>query len=167
MEKVAVVPGRFEKVELGQDFTVIVDYAHTPDGLENVLSTARQFCSGNLITVFGCGGDRDRTKRPLMGNIALKYSDYAIITNDNPRTESPFRIEADILSGIDNNIYRGRYETILDRAEAIKVAIYRARVEDVVLIAGKGHETYQIFADKTIDFDDREIARCYLLKRLE
>ncbi len=165
LESVTGVPGRFEKVDLGQDFTVIVDYAHTPDGLENVLSTARRFCQGNLITVFGCGGDRDRSKRSLMGNIALKYSDYAIITNDNPRTESPFRIKADILSGIDHNSYRGKYETILDREEAIKAAINRARATDVVLIAGKGHETYQIFDDKTIDFDDREMARRYLLKR--
>ncbi len=101
-----------------------------------------------------------------MGNIALIHSDYTIITNDNPRTESPSRIEADILSGIDNNIYRGKYEIILDREEAIKAAIYRARAADVVLIAGKGHETYQIFADKTIDFDDRERARYYIREKL-
>ncbi len=166
LEEVSGVPGRFEKIEAGQDFTVIVDYAHTPDGLENVLSTAERFCQGNLITVFGCGGDRDRSKRPLMGSIALRYSDYAIITNDNPRTESLFRIEADILSGIDHNIYRGKYEVIPDRAEAIKTAIYRARAEDVVLIAGKGHETYQIFADKIIDFDDRKMARYYIKQKL-
>ncbi len=167
LEEVVGIPGRFEKVDIGQDFGVIVDYAHTPDGLENILSTVREFCPRDLITVFGCGGDRDRTKRSPMGKIALKYSDFAIITNDNPRTESPAQILEDVLKGIDKDKDKDRFEICLDREEAIKSAINRAKQGDVVVIAGKGHETYQIFADKTIDFDDREIARPFIKEKME
>lgn len=164
LEKVAGIPGRLEKVEAGQNFTVLVDYAHTPDGLENVLSTVRQFCPGRLITVFGCGGERDRSKRPLMGAIALKYSDFAIITNDNPRGEPEKQILQDIMTGIQQHA-PGEYTVLLDREEAIKAAIHRAREGDMVVIAGKGHETYQVFSDRTMDFDDREVARRYLRER--
>jgi UDP-N-acetylmuramoyl-L-alanyl-D-glutamate--2,6-diaminopimelate ligase len=165
LEKVEGIPGRLEKVDVGQDFTVLVDYAHTPDGLENVLSTVRQFCPGRLITVFGCGGERDRSKRPLMGAIALKYSHYAIITNDNPRGEPVGRILDDILAGIRDDD-QGRYTILLDREEAIRAAIGRARAGDMVVLAGKGHETYQVFHDRTIDFDDREAARRCLREKL-
>lgn len=161
LEKVEGIPGRLEKVDLGQDFGLLVDYAHTPDGLENLLSTVREFCPGRLIAVFGCGGERDRSKRPLMGAIALKYSHHAIITNDNPRGEPEDQILTDILKGITKED-EGRYSIILDREGAIRAAIGRARPGDMVVIAGKGHETYQIFKDRTIDFDDREMARKYL-----
>ncbi len=167
LERFPGLPGRFEKIEAGQDFTVIIDYAHNPDGLENTLAAARRLCQGNLITVFGCSGDREGKTRSHIGSIAMKYSDYAVITNDNPLSEEPDKILADILAGIDNTIFQGKYDTIPDRAEAIKAAIYRAKAADVVLIAGKGHETSQVFAGRTIDFDDREIARRYLLKRQE
>ncbi len=158
LEKVEGIPGRLEKVDEGQSFTVLVDYAHTPDGLENVLSTVRQFCPGRLITVFGCGGERDRSKRPLMGAIVLKYSDFAVITNDNPRGEPVEQILEDILAGI-GDASPGAYTVLLDREEAIGAALGRAGEGDLVLIAGKGHETYQVFHDGTIDFDDREVAR--------
>lgn len=147
------VPGRFEVVDKGQDYTVIIDYAHTPDGLENVLNTIRGFCKGRIITVFGCGGDRDITKRPKMGRVSSKLSDYTIITSDNPRSESPDKIIDDIEKGmVDKN-----YERIVDRKKAIKRAVEIARRDDVILIAGKGHETYQIIGDKIIHFDDREV----------
>lgn len=148
------VPGRFELVDKGQDYTVIVDYAHTPDGLENVLKTINGFCKGRIITVFGCGGDRDKTKRPVMGKISSNLSDYTIVTSDNPRNENPDKIIDDIEKGIANQ----NYERITNRKEAIKRAIEIARMNDVVLIAGKGHETYQIIGDKIIHFDDREVA---------
>jgi UDP-N-acetylmuramoyl-L-alanyl-D-glutamate--2,6-diaminopimelate ligase len=166
LAKVEGIPGRLEKIEVGQDFTVLVDYAHTPDGLENVLSTVRQFCPGNLLVVFGCGGERDRTKRPLMASIALKYSDFAIITNDNPRGEPVRQILADMMTGVAGQVEGKEYAVILDRDEAIGAAISRAKSGDIVVIAGKGHETYQVFADRTIDFDDREVARRYLRKKL-
>ncbi len=157
------VPGRFELVSAGQPFTVIVDYAHTPDGLENVLRTAQQFAAGKIIVVFGCGGDRDRTKRPIMGNLAAQYGDIVIATSDNPRSEEPEKILADIEVGIQAALAGGgtpkRYEVIADRRQAIGKAIALAEPQDVVLIAGKGHETYQILNDKTIDFDDRQVAR--------
>jgi UDP-N-acetylmuramoyl-L-alanyl-D-glutamate--2,6-diaminopimelate ligase len=150
------IPGRFQPVRLGQEFEVVVDYAHTPDGLQNILTTARQFCSGRVILVFGCGGDRDRRKRPLMGEIANQLADMAIVTSDNPRSEDPQRIAEDTLVGMPD---RRRVLIELDRAAAIRLAIGRARAGDVVIIAGKGHETYQIFADRTIHFDDREVAK--------
>lgn len=161
LKKVEGVSGRFEPVEGRQDFTVIVDYAHTPDSLENVLNTIRQFCTGRIITVFGCGGDRDRTKRPIMGRVAAELSDYSIVTSDNPRSEDPEKIIEDILPGLGN----AKYEKITDRREAIKRAIDIAKKDDVVLIAGKGHETYQILKDRIIHFDDKEIAAEFLKEK--
>jgi len=149
------VPGRFESIRLGQPFQVIVDYAHTPDGLENVVRTARGFTKGRLITVFGCGGDRDRGKRPLMGGAASQWSDFVIVTSDNPRTEDPDQIIKEVLIGI-NGV---DHVTLRDRREAIWSACRMAKAEDTILIAGKGHETYQIFGTEVHPFDDREVAR--------
>lgn len=160
IEKVQGVPGRFEPVNCGQRFTVIVDYAHTPDGLENVLQTAKQFAKGKIIVVFGCGGDRDKTKRPRMGEIAVRLADQCIITSDNPRSEDPLKIIEDILSGIKHlEGVSGSYQVIPDRREAIFFAVSKAQENDVVIIAGKGHENYQILQDRTIHFDDRETVR--------
>ncbi len=158
LEKVEGVAGRFEQVDCGQDFTVIVDYAHTPDGLENILKTGRQVVENRLITVFGCGGDRDRTKRPQMGKIAAQYSDFCIVTSDNPRSEEPEAIIEDIVPGL-NAIENCHYAKIVDRHDAIEHAIRLARKGDLVIIAGKGHETYQLVKDKVLDFDDRQVAR--------
>lgn len=165
VEEMKAVSGRFELVDQGQDFTVVVDYAHTPDGLENVLRTARALSGERLITVFGCGGDRDRGKRPIMGEIASRYSDIVIVTSDNPRSEDPEaicrEIEPGVLKGMNSpEGYRIKdYRIEVDRREAIAMAISLARPGDIVVIAGKGHETYQIFRDRTIHFDDREVAR--------
>ncbi|MBO8433993.1 MAG: UDP-N-acetylmuramoyl-L-alanyl-D-glutamate--2,6-diaminopimelate ligase [Tyzzerella sp.] len=148
------VNGRFQTVRSKRGFNAIVDYAHTPDGLENILKTAKEFVKGRIITVFGCGGDRDRTKRPIMGEIAGIYSDYCIITSDNPRTEDPAQILDDVEPGTKKS--GCEYTKIVDRGEAIKYAIDMAKEGDVVIVAGKGHENYQIFADKTIHFDDVE-----------
>ena len=148
------VPGRFQSVPNNLGITAIVDYAHTPDGLENILETAHEFAKGRIITVFGCGGDRDRTKRPIMAEIVGKLSDFAIITSDNPRTENPASILDDVEVGMIPT--KCPYHKIVDRREAINEAIRMARKDDVVIIAGKGHEDYQIFADKTIHFDDVE-----------
>jgi UDP-N-acetylmuramoyl-L-alanyl-D-glutamate--2,6-diaminopimelate ligase len=150
------VNGRFEPVVAGQPFLCIVDYAHTPDSLENVLQTIEGFADGRIITVFGCGGDRDRTKRPLMGAIASRMSDITIVTLDNPRTEDPQAILDEIVTGI---VAEAEYEVIENRADAIKKAIEIARPQDVVLIAGKGHETYQEIHGVRTDFDDREVAK--------
>jgi UDP-N-acetylmuramoyl-L-alanyl-D-glutamate--2,6-diaminopimelate ligase len=147
------VPGRFEAVDEGQPFAVLVDYAHTPDSLENVLRTARDLAQNRVICVFGCGGDRDRGKRPLMGRIATELADLAIVTSDNPRSEEPEAIIAEILAGA------GDAEVEPDRREAIARAVGGAAEGDVVVIAGKGHEQGQQFADRTIPFDDREVAR--------
>jgi UDP-N-acetylmuramoyl-L-alanyl-D-glutamate--2,6-diaminopimelate ligase len=152
------VPGRFESVDCGQDFGVIVDYAHTPDELENVLRTAKSLASNRLIAMFGCGGDRDRGKRPIMGRIGTDLADLVVVTSDNPRTEDPEAIIAEVLTGIDE-ADRPRVTVQPDRREGIREAIAQARAGDVVVIAGKGHEDYQIFADRTIHFDDREVAR--------
>ncbi|NPV91491.1 MAG: UDP-N-acetylmuramoyl-L-alanyl-D-glutamate--2,6-diaminopimelate ligase [Firmicutes bacterium] len=160
------VPGRFEAVSEGQEFAVVVDYAHTPDGMENVLSTARGITRERLITVFGCGGDRDRTKRPLMGEAAARWSDYVIVTSDNPRTENPGRIIDDILPGV-SGMPSERYEVIEDRRSAIRRAVGMARPGDIVVIAGKGHETYQIVGTETFPFDDRKVAREALRERRE
>jgi UDP-N-acetylmuramoyl-L-alanyl-D-glutamate--2,6-diaminopimelate ligase len=149
------VPGRFESVRAGQPFQVIVDYAHTPDGLINVVRTAREFTKGRLITVFGCGGDRDKGKRPLMGEAASQWSDVVIVTSDNPRTEDPDQIIREILTGIAG----ADYVALRDRREAILSACRMAKPGDTVLIAGKGHETYQIFGTEVHPFDDREVAR--------
>ena len=152
------VPGRFESVDCGQDFGVIVDYAHTPDELENVLRTAGNLASNRLIVTFGCGGDRDRGKRPIMGRIAAQLADLLVVTSDNPRTEDPESIIAEIMTGISDKD-RARATLQPDRREGIRAAIELADSGDVVVIAGKGHEDYQIFADRTIHFDDREVAR--------
>jgi len=160
LEAVRGVPGRFESVAEGQPFEVIVDYSHKPEALESVLRTAREMTSGRVICVFGCGGDRDRGKRPLMGRIASELADVAIVTSDNPRSEDPQAIIDEILAGV-----TGEVEVEPDRAAAIERAISTADDGDVVLIAGKGHEQGQEFADRTIPFDDREVARD-VLRRL-
>ncbi|TXK91705.1 UDP-N-acetylmuramoyl-L-alanyl-D-glutamate--2,6-diaminopimelate ligase, partial [Parageobacillus sp. SY1] len=155
IEEISGVAGRFETVDEGQNFTVIVDYAHTPDSLENVLKTIRQFAQKKVYVVVGCGGDRDRAKRPLMAKTAVKYADVAIFTSDNPRSEDPEQILRDMEAGVPGE----RYVTIVDRKEAIYYAIEQAQEGDIILIAGKGHETYQIIGDRVIDFDDRLVAR--------
>ncbi len=149
------VPGRFDPVYVGQDFRVIVDYAHTGDALENVLRFAREITTGKLIVVFGCGGDRDRTKRPVMGQIAARDADRVFVTSDNPRSEDPLSIIGDIVRGLKP----GGYEIIPDRREAIRAALQAATPGDTVVIAGKGHETYQIIGDQTFPFDDKAVAR--------
>jgi UDP-N-acetylmuramoyl-L-alanyl-D-glutamate--2,6-diaminopimelate ligase len=146
------VPGRFEAVDAGQPFTVLVDYAHTPDSLANVLESARAITHGQVICVFGCGGDRDRGKRPLMGAVARRLADRAIVTTDNSRSEDPAAIAAEIAGDTE-------METELDRRRAIGLAVSAARAGDVVVIAGKGHEQGQQFADRTLPFDDRAVAR--------
>jgi UDP-N-acetylmuramoyl-L-alanyl-D-glutamate--2,6-diaminopimelate ligase len=160
LEAVRGVPGRFESVVEGQPFEVIVDYSHKPEALESVLRTARDLATGRVICVFGCGGDRDRGKRPLMGRIASELADLAIVTSDNPRSEEPQAIIDEILAGVEGDV-----EVEPDRAAAIERAISAADGGDVVLIAGKGHEQGQEFSDRTIPFDDREVARD-VLRRL-
>lgn len=152
-----LVPGRCERVckEYNLPYEIIVDYAHTPDGLLNILETAKAFTKGKLISVFGCGGDRDKVKRPQMGKIGVDISDIAIITSDNPRSEDPMSIIEDIKAGLDKN----NYIIIENRKEAIRKAISIAKKDDVIVIAGKGHETYQILKDKTIHFDEREVVK--------
>lgn len=159
LEEMESVDGRMQIVDAGQEFLVLVDYAHSPDGLDNALKSVREFAMGRIITVFGCGGDRDRTKRPIMGRISTEYSDFIIVTSDNPRSEDADAIISEVAEGI---IASGfpveRYNLIVDRASAIQQAIRMAQPNDVILIAGKGHETYQILKDQTIDFDDRIVA---------
>ncbi|MGL5543655.1 MAG: UDP-N-acetylmuramoyl-L-alanyl-D-glutamate--2,6-diaminopimelate ligase, partial [Cetobacterium sp.] len=153
--KIKGAPGRFEAVSIGQDFRVIVDYAHTGDALENILQGVKDLgAPGKIITVFGCGGDRDKTKRPVMAEVAEKYSQLVIVTSDNPRTEKAEDIIEDILKGFKNK----NYIVEIDRKEAIKKAVLKAEKDDIILIAGKGHETYQILGNTKIHFDDREIA---------
>ena len=154
------VAGRFEAISNDNGISVIVDYAHTPDALENVIKTAREFVKNRIITVFGCGGDRDTTKRSLMGEISQKLSDICIVTSDNPRTEDPKLIINDILKGLDES--KENYKVVIDRKEAIKEAIEIAQEGDVVLIAGKGHENYQIIGKVKHHFDDKEIANEFL-----
>jgi UDP-N-acetylmuramoyl-L-alanyl-D-glutamate--2,6-diaminopimelate ligase len=158
------VPGRFELVGGGQDYVVGVDYAHKPDALERLLQSARALRPRRIITVVGCGGDRDRGKRPVMGRLAAAMSDVVIVTSDNPRSEPPERIIDDILAGIPPQ-HAGRVQRESDRARAIHMAIRLAAAGDFVLIAGKGHETYQLFADRRIHFDDREVARAAIAER--
>lgn len=160
------IPGRFELVREGQDFTVLVDYAHTPDGLENVLLAARDVTAGRLISVFGCGGDRDKAKRPLMGEAAAKHSDRVFITSDNPRSEDPDAIIGQIEQGVNRVGEHVDYLKEVDREAAIAAAIRAARPGDTVVIAGKGHERVQVFADHKIDFDDRDVARRVICARL-
>jgi UDP-N-acetylmuramoyl-L-alanyl-D-glutamate--2,6-diaminopimelate ligase len=180
LPKFTGVPGRMERVQVGgvsegmsegtlgtakaQDISVIVDYAHTPDSLENALRAARPFITGDLICVFGCGGDRDRTKRPKMGRIAYEGADRAIVTSDNPRTEDPEQILKDVVAGIDGPLDAD--QVICDRAQAIRSAILNAKAGDGIVIAGKGHEDYQILGTEKIHFDDREQSRKALEERL-
>jgi UDP-N-acetylmuramoyl-L-alanyl-D-glutamate--2,6-diaminopimelate ligase len=160
LEQAAPPPGRFEPVDEGQPFTVLVDYAHTPDSLENVLRAAREVTEGRLITVFGAGGDRDRAKRPLMGRAGAELSDLAIVTSDNPRSEDPEKIVAEVRAGAEGSERSAEVEAIVDRREAIAVALSRAEPGDTVVIAGKGHEQGQEFeGGRKVPFDDREVAR--------
>jgi UDP-N-acetylmuramoyl-L-alanyl-D-glutamate--2,6-diaminopimelate ligase len=149
------VPGRFEPVNAGQPFRIIVDYAHTDDALEKVLLSAREITSGRLILVFGCGGERDRSKRPAMGAVAVRNSDYAIVTSDNPRGEDPFAIMREIEEGMNGR----QHSVIVDRRGAIRTALSQAKEGDTVLIAGKGHETYQTIGTVSHPFDDRVVAK--------
>ncbi len=155
IEKLEGVKGRAEVVPCNRDFTVIIDYAHTPDGLKNILKTFKECEKNRLTVVFGCGGDRDKTKRPIMGSIAARYADNVIITSDNPRSEDPRAIIEDILVGLDGSVTP--YKVIENRVEAIKYAIATAVTDDIIVLAGKGHETYQILKDETIHLDEREV----------
>ena len=157
------VPGRFERIESDAPFTVVVDYAHTPDGLALALGAARELVEGGrLIVVFGCGGDRDRLKRPSMGRIATERADEAVLTSDNPRSERPMAIIEDVTAGV---VDRSKLSVVPDRSKAIHLAIDRARPGDVVLVAGKGHETHQIIGEEAVAFDDRQVARAALASR--
>lgn len=160
--QVTNVPGRFERVMAGQAFTVVVDYAHTEDALMRLLTAAQTLKAGRIITVFGCGGDRDRGKRPKMGRVAVQHSDIVILTSDNPRTEDPLSILQEVEVGVTDALRQRpqvRYQKVADRREAIGVAVREAQPGDMVLIAGKGHEDYQIIGTKKFHFDDREVAR--------
>ena len=158
------VPGRFQRVDLGQPFLVIVDFAHTDDALENLIKTARELNpKGRVIAVFGCGGGKDRSKRPVMGEVAGRLSDLTILTNDNPRQEDPLKIISDIVVGLQKS--NGKYLIEQDREKAIGMALDEARAGDLVLLAGKGHEDYQILADRTLPWDDRSVAQQELRKR--
>src|SRR5215472_13366874 len=158
------VAGRFQRIDAGQPFLVVVDYAHTDDALQNLIRTARELITkGRIITLFGCGGSRDRTKRPIMGETSGKLSDLTILTSDNPRQEDPLKIISDVVVGMQKS--GGKYLIEPDRAKAISLAIEEARPGDIVLLAGKGHEDYQVFPDRTIHLDDREEARRALGER--
>jgi UDP-N-acetylmuramoyl-L-alanyl-D-glutamate--2,6-diaminopimelate ligase len=158
------VSGRFQRIDLGQPYFVVVDYAHTDDALENLIRTARELNpKGRIITLFGCGGGKDRTKRPVMGEVTGRLSDLTILSSDNPRTEDPLKIISDIIVGLQKT--PGKYLIEPDREKAIGVAIDEARAGDIVLLAGKGHENYQILADRTLEFDDRDMARQALRER--
>jgi UDP-N-acetylmuramoyl-L-alanyl-D-glutamate--2,6-diaminopimelate ligase len=163
LEAADPAPGRMERVEAGQDFVVLVDYAHTPDAVAKVLAEARRLARRRLICVFGCGGDRDPSKRPKMGRAATEIADWTIITSDNPRSEDPADIIADMMVGAEE----GKYEIVADRREAIGRAVGMAGEGDVVVIAGKGHEDYQILGERTIHFDDREEAAEAVRRRAE
>lgn len=154
------VEGRCEKIPTNRDFSVIIDYAHTPDGFQNIISSAREFTANRVITVFGCGGDRDKSKRAVMGKIAGELSDAVIVTDDNPRTESPVRIICDILEGM--NGVKCHYAVVSDRKDAIGLALKTAQKGDTVLILGKGHEKYQITANGKIPFDEKKIVQEFL-----
>jgi UDP-N-acetylmuramoyl-L-alanyl-D-glutamate--2,6-diaminopimelate ligase len=159
-----LVPGRFQRIDEGQPFLVIVDYAHTDDALKNLISTARELGpEARIITVFGAGGERDRTKRPLMGEAAGSLSDLVVLTSDNPRSEDPLRIINDVVVGLQK--VNAKYQVEPDREQALAMALEEARPGDIVLLAGKGHETYQVLGNGTIDFDDREKARAILRRK--
>lgn len=163
LRQAGTIRGRNEVIETGMGFQVICDFAHTPDGLENILRSTRQYAKGRIVLLFGCGGDRDRGKRPQMGRIAAQYADFLIVTSDNPRTEQPGAIIGDILRGVPAGT---AYIVIADRHEAIRYALATARRDDTVILAGKGHEQYQILGDKKIAFDERTLVRG-ILKSLE
>jgi UDP-N-acetylmuramoyl-L-alanyl-D-glutamate--2,6-diaminopimelate ligase len=165
LASVAGVPGRLERVEAGQDFTVVVDYAHTDDALKNLLETVRALKPQRIVTVFGCGGDRDRSKRPLMGAVAARLSDVVIVTSDNPRSEPPEAIIEEIQRGMNGHRSGKERHAIVDRREAIARALDLARAGDVVVIAGKGHEPYQVLRDRQVPFDDRQVTRDLLAAR--
>ena len=152
-----VVPGRSEIIDIGTDFTVMVDYAHSPDSLKNILLATKEYAKGRVICVFGCGGYRDRTKRPIMGRISGEFSDITVVTSDNPRSEDPEEIISEIEEGLKD--INKEYFRVPDRGEAIFKALSLAKRDDVIVIAGKGHEPYQILKDETIHFDDREQVR--------
>ena len=159
------VPGRSELVDNKKDLTIMIDYAHSPESLENILSAVKEYTRGRVISVFGCGGDRDTSKRPLMGAISGRIADYTIITSDNPRTEKPEEITKEIEEGMKKT--KGKYEVIVDRREAIKQAISKANKKDIVVLAGKGHETYQEINGHKNDFDERIIVREIIDEMLE
>ena len=154
------VKGRAEIVPTGRDYTVMIDYAHTPDALENIINTVRGYATGRVVTLFGCGGDRDKTKRPIMGKIASDLSDFVIVTSDNPRTEEPKAIINDILAGMKDA--KAPYTVIENRQEAICWAMDNAEKGDIIILAGKGHETYQIFGKNKVHFDEREVVAKHL-----
>lgn len=154
------VMGRAEVVPTGQKFTILIDYACTPDALENIINTVRNVAPGRVVTLFGCGGDRDKTKRPIMGEIAVRLSDFVIVTSDNPRTEVPAEIINDILEGMKST--KTPYQVIENRREAIGWSIDNAQPDDVIILAGKGHETYQIIGKEKIHFDEREVVADFL-----
>lgn len=157
LESAPQVPGRLERIECGQPYTVVVDYAHTPDSLTKAISAVADVTEGSVIVVFGCGGDRDPDKRPVMGRAAGGAADYSVLTSDNPRSEDPIGIILQVEDGLLTSA--GEYEIVVDRRQAIEAALGRAKPGDAVLIAGKGHEDYQIFAERTVHFDDREVVR--------
>jgi UDP-N-acetylmuramoyl-L-alanyl-D-glutamate--2,6-diaminopimelate ligase len=156
LTKINSVPGRFEIINAGQDFQIVVDYAHTPDGMKNVLETAAAMEKNKLIVLFGCGGDRDRSKRPAMAELAEKYADYIIVSNDNPRSENPQQIFSEIKKGFSKKF--SAYEIIADRQKAIEKAIKIAKKDDLVMLLGRGHEKYQVLKDGKIELDDRKVA---------
>jgi UDP-N-acetylmuramoyl-L-alanyl-D-glutamate--2,6-diaminopimelate ligase len=168
LEAVAHIPGRFERIDCGQDFSVVVDYAHTHEALANALTAAKALTEKNIVVVFGCGGDRDRGKRGEMGRVALELADFAVITSDNPRGEDPERIIEDILKGLPASSMKSRdYIVLPDRKQAIEHAIDNAHSGELILIAGKGHENYQILKSETIHFDDKEIATDAITQRMK
>ena len=163
MHHLGGVKGRIEVVPTGRDFTVIIDYAHTPDALEKILKATHEFSKGRVVAVFGCGGDRDKTKRPIMGMVAAQNADFCVVTSDNPRTEDPQTIIDDIMPGVESG--DTPYAVVVNRREAIAFAMKNAQKDDVILLAGKGHEDYQIIGTEKHHFDEREVV-ADILKRL-
>ena len=155
LESITGITGRFDTVPIDKDFSVIIDFAHTPDGLEKVLMTIDQFAEGRKIVIFGAGGNRDKAKRPIMGETVAKHADLCIVTSDNPRFENPESIMKDIIVWVEK--VKGKYIAITDRRRAIEFALSNAKSKDVILLAGKGHETYTIIKDKVIPFDEKQI----------